>query len=1291
MLSKFSVKKPYTVIVGIIIVIVLGIVAATKMTTDLLPEMELPYAIIITTYPGASPETVEMGVTKPIESAVATINNVKEISSVSNENYSMVIIEFNGDTNMDTATIDMREKLDQTSSYFDDSVGSSTIMKLNPDMMPVMVIAADVEGMDSAELSRYIDEEIQPAIEAVDGVASVDTMGSIEESVQVVLNKDKLDDVNDKVKKALDKQFAEAEDAMDSASSQIESGKNAIESGKAELENQLAPTENTLTSTQTELAQTVDKLEAQLKSLEESEKALKELPEKKTALEAMKTGLQTALDSYNQCKAARDQLQPYIDSNTATEEMKAQYEQVVATMATIEANLKDQDGNSIPIDMVQTYIDQLTSAISQMDAALVDYDANIKAIEDGKTQINNALLNVINGRISVNEGLSQINQVKNSTNLTMLEASMKLENGSTTLDEKKSEFETAKDAAYDGADMNNIITADLIKNILSAQNFSMPAGYIVEDGVDYLVRVGNKFEDVEDMSDFVLLDLGMDGLDPIKLSDVADVAVVNNADASYAKVNGNDGIILAVTKQTEYSTKDVVDRLQDEIDNLTKGNDKLRITNLMDQGMYIDMVVSSVLSNLALGAILAIIILFLFLKDIKPTGIIAFSIPISVVFAIVLMYFSGVTLNVISLSGLALGVGMLVDNSIVVIENIYRLRSEGKSAKEAAITGAKQVAGAITASTLTTVSVFVPIIFTTGITKMLFVDMALTIAYSLFASLIIALTFVPMCAAKMFDNTSEKSNHLIEKVVNVYEKVLRWALGHRVVVIGVVVVALVASLIGAVLSGTSLMPSMDSTQISLTLTMPEGTTQLSDTAKMSDEVINSILEIEDIETVGAMVGGNSLMSMGGSDSVDTVSMYIICKEKKKHSNQEIADMIVGKTKDFGCEIAVQASTMDMSAMYASGVVINVKGKDLDKLQEIATDIAVKLEEVEGLTEISNGQDDLTPEYRIVVDKDKASEYGLTVAQVFSSIYGELADAKTATTLDTSTIDYPVYIEDGKNSELSIDDIKKLTIEGTKEKETVDVKISEIADIENGDGLSSINRVGQTRYISVTAAVDEYYNAGLVSKDIEKVLADLEVPDGYTVVYDGENEATMEAMGQVGLMLLLAVIFMYLIMVIQFQSFKSPFIIMFTVPLAFTGGFGALILTRNDVSVIAMIGMVMLAGIIVNNGIVLVDTINQLIDEGMDKIDAIITAGRTRLRPIVMTALTTILGLSTMAFGVGMGSDMAQPMAVVTIGGLIYGTILTLVVVPCIYDLMNRKTKRKKSNDSVIIEDIKGVE
>lgn len=1275
MITKFSVKKAYTVIVGIVLVIILGVVAYTRMTVDLLPDMELPYAVVITTYPGASPEAVETGVTKPIEQAIATIDNIADMQSVSAENYSMVVLEFNSDANMDAATIDMREKLDQITGYFDDSVGNPIIMKLNPNMMPVMVAAVDKEGADRIGLSEYVENTLSASIESIEGVASVTTIGTVEESVQVIIRKDKVAKINKKVKKALDDKFAEAESALQDGKNEISSGKSQLESGQATANKKFAEAEVEIGNARYDLLKSEEEVNEALAELEKQEK---ELAEQKTQLEQAISALQELLASYQTLVEQKEQLEGAMAMMPEDAGMEAQLQAITAAMQTMEEKLgeqTDQDENPLTFDTLPEYITFLQTSLEQI-------EAGEKEITKGKKQLSSALKKITNGKKTIDESYVDLKTKENETKSEMTKAQIQLEQGEKEIAEQETNLEEAKDAAYEGADMDAILTSDMIKGILTAQNFEYPAGYVTEDDVDYLVRVGEKFDDVEDLSDFILLDLGMDGVNPIKLSDVADVLVTTNEDEIYTRVNKNPGIILSIAKQNEYSTKAVSDRIVKRFGELSDEDDSISFTQLMNQGVYIDLVANSVLSNLLFGALLAVLILLFFLKDIRPTGIIAVSIPVSVVFAVVLMYFSGITLNVISLSGLALGVGMLVDNSIVVIENIYRLRKEGESVTEASIKGAGQMVGAITASTLTTVCVFLPIVFTSGLTKQIFTDMGLTITYSLLASLIVAITFVPMVASRTFDKVSEKENRLVTRISNWYAGILPKVLDHKAVVLILSLVLLVICTALSLSKGFSFFPNMDSTQMTMTLTMPEDTRTLEETAALSDEVIDRVLEIEDVETVGALVGGGSMAMLGfGSDTaIDTVSYYLECKEDKQHTNEEIADMILEKTADLECEISVSASSMDMSSLMSSGVTVQIEGKDLDTLQDLALQVGTKLEEVEGLTEIENGLEEAMTEYRIIVDKDKAAKYGLTVAQVYQKVQGALAEPSSATTLSTATKDYAVYVKTEEEEDYTLQDVKDLKLEGKDGEDTVDVKIQKISDVQDSQALSSISRINQTRYIAVTGQVKDGYTTTAVAAEVKRVLKDIPLPAGYEIVYEGENETVMEAMEQVILMLVLALAFMYLIMVAQFQSLKSPFIIMFTVPLAFTGGFAALYLTGKDVSIIAMVGMVMLSGIIVNNGIVFVDSINQLMEEGMEMRQAIVTTGRNRLRPIVMTALTTILGLSTMAMGVGMGSDMAQPMALVTIGGLIYGTLLTLLVVPCIYEVFNRK-KRKLQDDT----------
>ena len=841
------------------------------------------------------------------------------------------------------------------------------------------------------------------------------------------------------------------------------------------------------------------------------------------------------------------------------------------------------------------------------------------------------------------------------------------------------QLEEARQDAYLSADMEGVLTVDTVKALLTAQNFSMPGGYVTEEGIDYLVRIGEKPESIEELADMPLINVNMDGVEVITLKDVADVFMTDNSADIYTNVDGSAGVMISMQKQTGYSTGDVSDKINDKFAEMMEENPDLKLVNLMDQGIYIDMVMDSIFSNIILGFGLAIIILIIFLKDWKPTIIIAVSIPISLITAIVCMYFSKVTLNVISLSGLALGIGMLVDNSIVVIENIYRLRNQGYSMKEAAIEGSKEVAGAIAASTLTTVCVFLPIVFTEGITRQLFVDMGLTIGYSLAASLVIALTVVPAMASKVLTTTKDPTQGGIsEKLGNWYGKILEKTLNMKAVILVASVILLVGSALLSVSKGTAFMPEMDSNQLSMTVTLPKDTL-LEDTAKVTDEIVERLGTLEDVENIGAMLGSGTLSLGGGeSESTNSTVIYITTKEKKTKTNQELAKDIEALMADMkDVELNIQTAAMDLTALSGSGISVQVRGRELDTLQEIAAEVAEIVKNVEGTAEVSDGMEEATGEVRVLIERQKAMDYSLTVGQIFSQIYGKLASPTSATTLTTAMEEYDVYVINEKDNSMTREDLKNIMLDTTdKEGKKVRIPLSEVAEFESKESLKSINRVEQTRYIGVSAAIADGYNVGLVSADVERTLKDYKMPSGYSLHFSGENEMIMEAMVQLMLMLVLAIAFMYLIMVAQFQSLLSPFIIMFTLPLAFTGGFLALYISNCEVSVISVIGFVMLAGIIVNNGIVLVDYINQLRENGMEKREAILEAGRTRLRPVLMTALTTIFGLLAMVFSTGMGADLSRPMALVTIGGLTYGTLLTLLVIPCIYDIFHPEKKKK---------------
>ena len=1377
MISKYSVKRPYTVLVAVVLVIVLGVVSLTRMTTDLLPAMNLPYVIVVTTDVGASPEEVEKDVTSPIEAAMATTSNINNVSSMSYDNYSMVILEYEQSTNMDSAMIEIQQQLDQLTGQFPDSAGSPIIMQIDPDMMPVMIASADVDGMDQAEVSDYVDNELLPLLESIEGVASVTATGVLDTDLQVTMNQEKINALNEQILSKIDAQFTDAQAELDKASSQIDSGKKKLSDGEKEMGSQLGAGENEIINNKIQLFNTEADLTTQLSDLQKSQssmdgaiKSLQSAYDGATQLQSAIDGLQKAKDGVSQAKSGAKQLyamKPQLEqlaalvptwggtlpadydtfittlestvnymkmsTDPATQAQAAQMEQMLTGLkssmtpeiykalvastsesdfvaymeSTAIAQINAQAGTSYTsesdiasqIVTLQSKLDDINvmlmnQASSFADAGVTltsykDIPAAISKLSESKTQIatgiatiESAQTQVADGKTSLDDALVTLNESQIAGIMEMSKGYADLAVAANKIEEGQSQLDDAKEQAKDSADLNTILTMDTLKNLLTAQNFSMPAGYVTEGDEQYLVRVGDEVTSKADLENLVLMDLGMDGIEPVRLLDVADIEYIDNSGDSYSKVNGNAAVMLSIEKQTGYSTGDVTDRLLDKFDSLEKENTSLHLSVLMNQGIYIDMIVKSVVENMIVGAILAIIVLLLFLKDIKPTLVIACSIPLSVVFAVVLMYFTHITLNIISLSGLALGIGMLVDNSIVVIENIYRLRGEGYSIRKAAVEGASQVTGAIIASTLTTICVFAPIIFTEGITRQLFVDIALTIAFTLVASLLVALTFVPMMAAGLLKNTKEIKHNLFDKVKDSYGKILAVCLRFKPIVFIAVIVLLGTSVVAAFSRGYSFMDmNMETNQISATISAKEDQTlTFGELTEMADEVVEKAMTIDGIETIGAMAGGSAL-SMMGSSSTDSISMYMILDEESEVSSADVIEQLDELTKDMDCEVTTDTSASDMTSLMGSGLTINVKGNNLDKLQELAGEVAKVVENTEGTVDVDDGLANTTPSFTISVDKEKAAKYGMTVAQVFQLVYGEMASSTSATTISTDVNDYQVYVQSEEQFDVTLDDIKNLTFTYTdREGNETEVELSDIAQFEEGYTLGTINRDAQTRYISVTAGVDDDHNVSLLSNEIQKELDKIDLPEGYSIEMAGEDEMIADAMNQLYLMLLLAVIFIYLVMVAQFQSLLSPFIIMFTIPLAFTGGLFALYFTGNEVSVVAMIGFVMLAGIIVNNGIVMVDFINQLRRGGMEKKDAIIESGKTRLRPILMTALTTILSMSTMAVGLGEGSEMMQPMAIVTVGGLLYGTLLTLIVVPCIYDAFNR-------NKSMVEEDL----
>lgn len=1338
MLAQYSVRRPYTIIVAVIMIIVLGIISYNNMTTDLLPAMELPYIVVVTSYPGASPEKVEQAVTKPLESVLATSSGLKNISSVSRENSSVIILEYIQDTNMDSAMIELSGSIDMVSAMFDDEVGTPVMLQISPDMLPIVVASVDMEGMDIDELSKFTEETIIPAFERLDGVASVNASGLIEKQLEIVLNEEKIDDLNNKAQSEIEKELDEKRGEIEKAKEELSKGRKAIEQEfpgqKEKVSKSSAELDNAIANLNALLAEEA-KLEAQKQAFEKEKAALEKIAEANQYLEEIfkDTPDELPSDIYSAILKAIDNQVSFNLPNLSQRDMYELYQLLNGLFPAGMENLPPEmyqsimeqvrdrlpkdfqklsqaemtefykaltqyystDKTALPVNLYPAIAEQLEkrlpeelSGLSQeelaellgnaakVQARLIAVDMELQNINVRQMTLSAMKPQLENSLNSAKEALEKLESGKIDMTIELAKAQVQLEQGEAELEKGMEEFKRAREEALKSADLSKVLTKDMLANILRAQNFDMPAGYINEGERQYVVKVGETFNSHEEIENMIVF--STEPVGDIRLKDIADIEFTDNTAEMYTKVNGNAGILLTFQKQSTASTAAVSNTINDLIKELEDQHYGLRIRSMTDQGDYIYMVTDNVMENLIIGGILAIVVLIVFLKDIRPTIVIAFSIPISLMFALTLMYFSKVTLNVISLAGLALGVGMLVDNSIVVIENIYRLRNLGLYPAKAAVEGAKQVTGALIASTLTTVCVFLPIVFTEGLSRQLFADMGLTIGYSLFASLLVALTLVPVMGFTVLKKTKDREQRVFSKILVLYERVLSFFLRKKSAILIPVAFLFALSIYLTTIMGTAFMPEVDSPQLIATLTVSEekGRKEL---YSLSDEVMSRILEIDAVETVGAMSGSETsggTVILGGTSDNQT-SFYILLKEKRSQTNKDVERLIYEKTKDLDAEIEVSSTGMDITMLSGEGIQINIKGHNLDTLMQISNEVADILREVEGTVNIETGIEETEKEIRIQVDKDKAMREGLTVAQIYAEISSVLQSREQAAELTLEHDSYPIILVQEEHDGITRKNIADHTFTVTQKDGTEkEVVLKDIANILEADSLRSIRRDNQSRYITVSAEIAEGYNIGLVSRDVEDAMADYHLPSGYEINFEGENEMIRETMDDLLLMIGLAIGFIYLVMVAQFQNLLSPFIVMFTIPLAFTGGLLLLWISKMELSVISLLGFLVLAGVVVNNGIVFVDYVNQLREQSFEKKEALVEAGVTRMRPILMTALTTILAMTTMALGYGSGAEMMQPMAVVSIGGITYATLLTLFVVPVLYDIFVRDKRRK---------------
>ena len=1187
-MSKYSVKKPLTIIVCVIIIIALGIVSLTRMTPDLLPSIDLPYMVVMTTYPGATPEEVQEEVTKPLEQSLATLENLKTIQSLSNANFSLVVLEFENGSSMDTAMVNTLQQVDLVEGGWSDTIGAPYIMKINPTMIPIMVAAVDMSGKDIHELSNFVNDTLMNQLEGTTGVASVQSGGLIQSKINILLDPDKINALNDKLIAKINEQMAEARGQINDGIAQVDS-------------------------------------------------ALSQINYQQGQLDAAKRDMVSQIDS------AVDNA--YSTANNAAKEAQGVADQT--------AGVIDEISKAQSMEDIQKSLDELDAILNDLSQKAGSAAASFE-IPSAAT--------IKSGYQGLLSGLDTMNQAETQ----MAVAAGQLQATRTQLEQARAELDVQAEAALKQADLGSMITMETVAGILKGQNFDMPAGYIQkEDGARYLVSVGDKLQDEEEVKSMYLFNV--EGLGDVYLTDVADVFTSDNSDTIYASVNGNPGVILTFSKQSNYPTATTSNNIKDKFADLEGKYKGLTFSVLMDQGEYIYLIIQAIFESLMYGALFAIIVLLLFLRDFKPTFITLLSIPISLTFAIVLMYFSGITINLISLSGLAVAVGMLVDNSIVVIENIFRLRRLGVDPKRAAVAGAKEVGAAIISSTLTTVCVFAPIIFVQGLTRQLFQDMALTITYALAASLIVALTLVPALASRMFKKQPKAESKLHKKLEEVYKRVLNWNLNHKFLILFVTVFLLVFSVQASLAKGFIFFPEMSTPQMTGTLTMDNEKSTIEETAAAADEALAIMRKVEGVKTAGGMLSATAgIGALTGEVSTSTVSLYVVIDTEVDRSGNDIAKEIAEKTKHLPCDVEVLSTssiTEYTTALGGQGVSIDLYSTDNDKLQDAARIVGEKLEKVDGIESVNNGLQDAEPEYHFLVDKSKAMKHGLTVAQVYMEIAKALTEESIATSLTIGADTYDVVVSSKATKSVTVDDLKNLKLaEG--------VIVSDVASVQDTESLPSINRKDQQTTITVSGKAEEGENITILTERCMEQLSNVKLPEGVRYEFTGENEMIMDAMADLAKMMALGVLLVYLIMVAQFQSFRSPFIVMFTIPLAFTGGFLALLIFNKEVSIISMIGLIILNGVVVNNGIVLVDYTNQLRARGMKKRAAIITAGATRMKPVLMTSITTILGLVVLAAGKTAGTDMMQPLALVCIGGLVYATLLTLLVVPVIYDIFN---------------------
>ena len=1292
-MEKFSVKKPFTVLVAVIMVLMLGFVSIRNMQTNLLPDVSTPYLMVVTVYPGASPERVESEVSDVMQNALGTVAGVQKITATSAENYSLLLMQFAEETDMNSAVVKVSNKVDQTTASLPSSCLTPSIIEYSLNMNAFMTVAVSREGSDVYELSDFVRDTLVPYVERKGGVSSVSTNGLIEKLVQVQLNQDKIDVINEKLLEVIDAQLADAKAQLDSAEAQIEEGRK-------EYNRQFNNYNKTVSSAvmqqfSGQVADAVETVRKQAQALLDSVNqliAVVQEPEIQQALIDVRDGLQRVMDKF-EATGMKD-IDSLID---IVAELREITDKLTTALQQLQERLNAETGTdgSTATDLADDL--QVQQSLNTVYNTLNDV---IKAMDD------------VPGLMSTfSDALGSYSQQQMVAYMQFTEAREMLNNYEKQLESAKQQYEDAKEKAMASSDVSKMLDIDTLAQLIYAQNFSMPAGYVKDENKkSWLMKVGEEYDSIDDISGALLLHV--DGFGDVRLSDVADVEVIDNAEDSYTRLNGERAAVLKIYKGSTSSASEVSSNCLAAFDELEAQYDGLNVVVLSNQGNYITVIVSSILSSMLVGAALAIIVLALFLRDIKPTLVVGFSIPLSVVFAVVLMYFTNMDLNVMTLAGLSLGIGMLVDNSIVVIENIYRLRSRGVPAARAAVQGTKQVGMSIVASTLTSVCVFLPVVFSSSIVRSLLQPMSLCIGYCLMASLIVAVTVVPAAASTVLKKAEPKQLKWFDKIQDKYAQSLEWCFKHRALPLVAAVVLLAFCGWKVFSMGVELLPTITSNEAIVTISTGKDITK-EESYAIAGEAAEALLNVEHVQEVGittdTRVAGMDIGQLGlpstitdllsAANSYGTYQVNVMLDESLSSTEIETARVALenAMANIEGCTATVEISGMqELTSQLASGLSVKVYGPDSETITQLSEKVVEIVNSTEGFANATNGLGSGDATINLQIDRDKVRACGLTVAQVYQQIAAKLTTtttAQTPVTVDGTTMSVEISNNlDPVTKENMMDitfETSVMSADGTTATGTC--TLADIATWTTGSAPDSITSEDQTQYVSVTADTLDGYNTTVQARELQKKLNDFaassEMPDGCSFSMGGESETVNYMVNEMVQWLGLALPFVYLVMVAQFQSLLSPFIVLFTVPLAFTGGLLGLLATGQQLTMISLMGFIVLMGTVVNNGIVFVDYANQLRLGGMERRAALIATGKTRMRPILMTTLTTVLAMLQMVFSDDMASQLMSGMAIVIICGLTYATLMTLYVVPLLYDLLFKKPPLNVDVGSDDLDDI----